>query len=33
VSVLDLIANVGTAGRDVLVSPTVYWKDFLATHT
>jgi hypothetical protein len=31
VSILDLIANIGTAGRDVLVSPTVYWRDFLAT--
>jgi hypothetical protein len=33
VSILDLIANEGTAGREVMVSPTVYWKDFLATHT
>jgi hypothetical protein len=33
VSVLDLIANVSTSGRDLMVSPTVYWKDFLATHT
>jgi hypothetical protein len=31
VSILDLIANMGTDGRGVLVSPTVYWRDFLAS--
>ena len=30
VSVLDLIANLGTAGREMMVSGTVYWKDFLS---
>jgi len=29
VSILDLIANVGKAGRDVITSGTVYWKDFI----
>lgn len=28
VSILDLIANLGKAGADVLVSGTVYWKEF-----
>lgn len=30
VSVLDLIANVGRSGREVVCSGTIYWKDFLA---
>lgn len=29
VSVLDLIANVGPAGRDVMVSKAVHWREFL----
>ena len=29
VSALDLVANCGRAGRDVIASPAVYWKDFL----
>jgi hypothetical protein len=30
VSVLDLIANTGKSGKSVIVSGSVYWKDFLA---
>ncbi|OAI50988.1 hypothetical protein AYO44_05235 [Planctomycetaceae bacterium SCGC AG-212-F19] len=29
VSILDLIANCGKVGREVIASGTVYWKDFL----
>jgi hypothetical protein len=29
VSALDLIANCGTEGRDVIASGTIYWKDFI----
>jgi WbqC-like protein family len=29
VSILDLIANCGKAGREVIASESVYWKDFL----
>ncbi len=29
VSILDLIANTGKAGREVITSGTVYWKDFI----
>ena len=29
VSILDLIANLGKAGADVLVSGSTYWKEFL----
>jgi WbqC-like protein family len=29
VSILDLIANVGRAGRKLIVSSSVYWKEFL----
>lgn len=29
VSILDLIANMGKAGRDVITSGTVYWKEFI----
>jgi WbqC-like protein family len=31
VSSLDLIANTGKAGKDMLRSGTLYWKDFLKT--
>lgn len=30
VSILDLIANAGQAGREALVSPSVPWREFLA---
>lgn len=30
VSILDLIANMGARGRDVIASDTVYWKDFIS---
>lgn len=29
VSILDLIANQGRAGREFICSPAVYWKDFV----
>ncbi|MBX2853307.1 MAG: WbqC family protein [Phycisphaeraceae bacterium] len=29
VSILDLIANTGTAGRDIICSPTVAWRQFI----
>lgn len=29
VSVLDLIANVGKAGKDVICSGTIYWRDLI----
>jgi hypothetical protein len=32
VSTLDLIANLGKAGRRFIASDTVYWRDFLKTH-
>lgn len=27
-SILDLVANAGTAGAEVIVSPAVYWREF-----
>ncbi|MBI1280614.1 MAG: hypothetical protein GC179_20995 [Anaerolineaceae bacterium] len=29
VSALDLVANVGREGRNVIASPSIYWKEFL----
>jgi hypothetical protein len=30
VTILDLIANLGRAGRDYIHSPTKYWKEFVS---
>jgi len=33
VTALDLVANQGGAGREVIASPTVYWEEFLERFT